>query len=316
MKVKFLSELPEADLARFRESELYRISHADYRHCEIHLEYYKEYFGASWKDVSLVAYDDKCFAIVVYMFLGNGELSFFGAPMSVYSDPAVPVKDQNYAFQELFVKIEQLGAQRIKFFEHPAFLMKYYEHEGFTGHTLFETNIDLSRSEEDIFMSVRKSYKSLINWGKKNLEIKIYDASNMQDSVMEDFENFHIAVAHRRTRSHQSWMLQSKAVKEGMGYVVMGYLNGELVTATLILNGLTECYYGVCVNNRDLMAQKLPIGHYGLYLSIMLAREKGLKVFHFGDVTDNPDPKVNAIVKYKRGFNNELVSRNYYEVNL
>ena len=163
MKVKFLSELTEADLARFRESELYRISHADYRHCEIHLEYYKEYFGTSWKDVSLVAFDDKCFAIVVYMFLGNGELSFFGAPMSVYSDPAVPVKDLNYAFQELFVKVEQLGAQRIKFFEHPAFLMKYYEHEGFTSHTLFETNIDLSRSEEDIFMSVRKSYKSLIN---------------------------------------------------------------------------------------------------------------------------------------------------------
>lgn len=316
MKVKFLAELPEADLARFRTSELYRISHADYRHCEIHLAYYKEYFGPSWKDVSLVAYDDKCFAIVIYMFLGNGELSFFGAPLSVYSDPAVPVKDLNYAFQELFVRIEQLGARRIKFFEHPAFLMKYYEYEGFSSSTIYETSIDLSRSEEDIFMSVRKSYKSLINWGRKNLDIKVYDASNMTDSVMEDFENFHIAVAKRRTRSHESWMLQSRAVQEGMGYVVMGYLNGELVTATLILNGLTECYYGVCVNNRDLMAQKLPIGHYGLYLSVLLAREKGLKVFHFGDVTDQADPKVNAIVKYKRGFNNELVSRNIFEVNL
>lgn len=316
MKVKFLSELSGAELARFRESELYRISHADYRHCEVHLEYYREYFGPSWKDVSMVACDDSCFAIVVYMFLGNGELSFFGAPLSVYSDPAVPVKEMNYAFQELFVKIEQLGARRIRFFEHPAFLMKYYEHEGFSASILFETAIDLSRSEEDIFMCVRKSYKSLINWGKKNLDIKVYDASNMQDSVMEDFENFHVAVAQRRTRSHQSWMLQSKAVKEGMGFVVMGYLDGELVTATLILNGLTECYYGVCVNRRDLMARKLPIGHYGLYLSILLAKEKGLKLFHFGDVTDNPDPKVNAIVKYKRGFSNQLLSRNFFEVNL
>ena len=77
-------------------------------------------------------------------------------------------------------------------------------------------------------MNVRKSYKSLINWGRKNLETKVFDASNMDGSVMEEFENFHIAVAGRRTRSHQSWMLQSKAVKEGMGFVVMGYLDGEL----------------------------------------------------------------------------------------
>ena len=320
MKVKFLKELPEEDLQRFRQSELYRISHAGYRQCEIHLDYYREYFGPSWEDVSLIAYDDKCFAIVVYMFLGNGELSFFGAPLEVFSDPAVPVKDINYAFQELFVRIDRLkeerGAKLLRFFEHPAFLLKYYEMEGFRSHVEYETAIELTRSEEDIFMCVRKSYKSLINWGRKNLEIKVYDQSNMEDSVMEDFENFHIEVAHRRTRSHESWMLQSKAIKEGMGFVVLGYLEGKLVTATLILNGLTECYYGVCVNNRDLMAQKLPIGHYGLYLSILLAKEKGLKVFRFGDVTDHPDPKVNAIVKYKRGFNNELYTRVACEIDL
>lgn len=317
MKVEFLHNLGAADLERFRGSELYRISNADYRHCEIHLDYYREYFGPAWKDVSLIAYDDKCFAIVAYMFLGqNGELSFFGSPMNVYSDPAIPVKDLNYAFQEFFKKIDTLGASSIKFFEHPAMLLKYYERGGLAQHTVYEVSVDLTRSEEDIFMCIRKSYKSLINWGRKNLEIRVYDSSNMTDAVMEDFEAFHIAVAHRRTRSHESWMLQSKAIKEGMGYVVMGYLNGELVTATLILGGLSECYYGVCVNNRELMAQKLPIGHYGLYLSLMLAKEKGYRVFHFGDVTDNADPKVNAIVTYKRGFNNELTTRNWFEAKL
>ena len=81
MKVRFLADLTPQEQERFRASELYRISHADYRHCEIHLTYYKEYFGPSWKDVSLVACDDRCFAIVVYMFLSEGgELSFFGAP--------------------------------------------------------------------------------------------------------------------------------------------------------------------------------------------------------------------------------------------
>ena len=320
MKVKFLKDLAPEELERYRQSELYKLSHAGYRQCEIHLDYYREYFGPEWEDVSLVAYDDKRFALELCLFLGHGELSFFGAPAEVFSDPATPVKDLNYAFQELFIRLDRLkeerGAHTFRFFEHPAVLMKYYEYPDFRAQTIYENAIDLTRSEDDIFMCVRKSYKSLINWGRKNLEIKVYDASNMEDSVMEDFENFHIAVAKRRTRSHESWMLQARAVKAGMGFVVLGYLNGELVTATLILNGLTECYYGVCVNKRDLMAQKLPIGHYGLYLSILLAKEKGLKVFRFGDVSHSEDPKVNAIVKYKRGFCNELYTREAYEVKL
>ncbi len=321
MKVRFLADLTPQEQERFRASELYRISHADYRHCEIHLTYYKEYFGPSWKDVSLVACDDRCFAIVVYMFLSEGgELSFFGAPLSVYADPSVPVKDLNYAFQELFVRLErmkeEMGARTLRFFEHPSFLMKYYEYEGFRSEIRYETAVDLTRAEDEIFMCVRKSYKSLINWGRKNLEIRVYDASNMTDEAMEAFEAFHIAVAKRRTRSHRSWMLQAEAVRQGMGFVVFGYLEGKLVTATLILGGLSECYYGVCVNDRALMARKLPIGHYGLYLSILLAKEKGLKVFHFGDVTDDPDPKVNAIVKYKRGFTNALHTRVVCQVEL
>ena len=54
------------------------------------------------------------------------------------------------------------------------------------------------------------------------------------------------------------------------------------------------------------MAQNLPIGHYGLFKSILLAKEKGFAKFNFGDVSNNEDPKVNAIVKYKRGFSNQL----------
>lgn len=316
MKIKFISELTEEEIFDFKHSEVYAQSHADYRYCDIHFNYYKEYFGDAWIDLSLVAFDKKDFYICIYMLTNGKELSFFGSPLEIYCDNTLPIQNLNKAFVEIYTKIgnlkEEKGFQSIKFFEEPHFLLKYYDHEGFESHIVYENSIDLTKSEEEIFMCLRKSYKSLINWGKRNLELKIYDQTNMTDDIMCQFEDFHIQVSKRRTRSHESWMIQSKAIKEGKGYIVFCDYQGKLVSATLVLNGESECYYGVCVNDRDLMAQNLPIGHYGLYKSIIVAKEKGLQKFNFGDVTDNADSKINAIVKYKRGFNNQLHSRNYY----
>lgn len=315
MKVIRLADLPEEEFKLYQQSTLYKLSRLDYRDCDIHLEYYKEYFGDKWTDETLLVYDKAGFYITMFLFSNGEELSYYGSPTDVIYDHTKPSKLKNQAFGELFVKLEQLIKEKnikvLKFFENPYFLLKYYEQDGvtFSSKIIYENSIDLKQSEDDIKMAVRKSYKSLINWGQRNLDIKVYDSSNMTDDIMTEFEDFHVAVAKRHTRSHESWMLQSKAVKQGMGYVVMGYLESKLVTATLVLNGDGDCYYGVCVNDRELMAQNLPIGHYGLFKSILLAKEKGFEKFNFGDVSNNDDPKVNAIVKYKRGFSNILNHR-------
>lgn len=315
MKVARFSDLSAEEIQAYHNSTLYNLTCSDYRFCDIHLDYYREYFGEKWKDESLIVYDKTGFCISLIMFCNGEELSFFGSPTDVIWDDSFPAKAKNQAFGELFVKLEQMikemNIKTLKFFENPYFLLKYYEKEDvlFSSRIIYENSIDLSQSEDDIKMAVRKSYKSLISWGQKNLEIKIYDSTNMTDEIMSEFEDFHVSVAKRHTRSHESWMLQSKAVQQNMGYVVMGYYNEKLVTATLVLNGNRDCYYGVCVNDRDLMAQNLPIGHYGLFKSILLAKEKGFAKFNFGDVSNNGDPKVNAIVKYKRGFSNLLHTR-------
>lgn len=315
MKVIHLSELSAEELQAYHDSALYKLTCSDYRFCNIHLDYYREYFGEKWTDESIIVYDKSGFYINLTMFSNGEEFSFFGSPTDVIYDDSFPAKVKNQAFGELFVKLEQLikikNIKAFKFFENPYFLLKYYEQDGveFSSKIIYEKSIDLNQSEDDIKMGLRKSYKSLINWGQRNLDIRIYDKSNMTDDVMSTFEKFHVKVAKRHTRTHESWMLQSRAVKQGMGYVVMGYYNDELVTATLVLNGNKDCYYGVCVNDRDLMAQNLPIGHYGLFRSILVAKEKGFEKFNFGEVSNNDDPKVNAIVKYKRGFSNLLHTR-------
>jgi len=315
MKVKRVVELTNEELLSYRQSRLYKLSRVDYRYCDITLEYYKEYFGKTWSDESLIVFDKTGYYIYLALFSNGEEFSFFGAPTDVIYDEGMTVRGKNFAFEELFAKIESIvkekGIKRLRFFENPYFLHQYYDYEGvsFSSRVFYEGFVDLSQGEEEIKMGVRKSYKSLINWGQKNLEIKIFDNTNMTNEVMSDFENFHIAVSKRRTRSHKSWMLQSEAVKQGLGFVVMGYYESKLVTATLVLNGERNCYYGVCVNDRDLMSNHLPIGHYGLFRSILLAKEKGYSRFDFGDVGNNPDSKINEIVKYKRGFSNMLYSR-------
>lgn len=315
MKVKHLYELTEEENQQYLQSQLYKLSRQDYRYCDINLDYYREYFGDTWTDESLIVFDKLGFYVYVCLFSNGEELSFFGSPTDVIYDKGMPIKSTNHAFEELFVKLETYISEKniktMSFFENPYFLHQYYDQEGVTleSKIVYENSIDLNLTEEDIKMNVRKSYKSLINWGQKNLEIKVFDETNMTDDVMTEFEDFHISVSKRRTRSHESWMLQSKAVKHGLGYVVMGYYDSKLVTATLVMNGEVDCYYGVCVNDRELMAQHLPIGHYGLFKSILLAKEKGFARFNFGDVSNNPDPKVNEIVKYKRGFSNLLFTR-------
>ncbi|MEG0796901.1 MAG: hypothetical protein RR397_10430, partial [Odoribacter sp.] len=222
--------------------------------------------------------------------------------------------------QELFAKLEEYkdiyGVSRIRIYDNPYFLSKYIALGMDVPEIEYYSNIDLLHSEEEIKMSVRKSYKSLINWGYRNIKIKLFDYSNITEEIIELFEAFHMQVSKRRTRSHKSWILQYEAVKKGMGYVLFGYLENELVASVLVLTSQFEAYYGVAVNNRDLMAENKPIGHALLLEAIFEAKRNGLKNFCLGNVTYSKDEKLNAIAKYKRGFSPLIDTKISYYINL
>ena len=52
--------------------------------------------------------------------------------------------------------------------------------------------IDLKQGEKMIRAGLRKSYASLINWGKREMDIKIYTRASMNWTVMEEFKALHI----------------------------------------------------------------------------------------------------------------------------
>ncbi len=312
MKIKFVKDLTNEESSLFKSSELYNLICSDYLMCDIHQMYYKEYFGVKWQDFSIVAYDNELFYAAVYIYsnLDDNKLTYFGFPCKMFRLQYLPNNIVNKAYQEIYAKIKVISTEneyRNILIEHdPLLTHKLSVNENFKLIFEYNSNIDLSLSENEIKANVRKSYKSLINWGKNKMDIKVYDYNNINPELMEEFENFHIKVAKRRTRSHESWMMQYEAVKQNMGYVVNGYYENELVSSVLVLNGKEQAYYGVAVNNRDLMSENRPIGHAVLMEAIYEAKRKGMRIFHLGNVTPSDDKKINDIAKYKKGFSSSL----------
>lgn len=316
MKIKLLSQLSDDEKVSYSNSDLFKLVCTHYSLYDLHLSYYKEYFGPKWIDLSTIAYDDNGYYIALYAFTDGVSLSFFGSPFDIVCID-VKLDHMMRAYQELFAKIDiyhnEYKFSKILFNYNPIFCNKYYVANRCTYTIEHISYIDLHHSEDDIKMCVRKSYKSLINWGVHNLQINIYNSTNITEPIFDQFEQFHIQVSKRRTRSHQSWSIQYDAVKKDEAFLLFGYLDGNLVSAVFVLNSISESYYGVAVNDRNLMANNLPLGHFLLLKAIFYSKEKGYNRFILGNVNNSDDLKIDAIAKYKRGFSPTIFPQISYE---
>jgi hypothetical protein len=307
MKVNFLKDLNPDELTNFHASDLFKNISSEYSHINSYLIYNKEYFGPDYKDFSLIVYENQCFFICFYSFSNGNKLTFFNNPIRVY-DLDKTNKKITYAYQTLFTKLKELKdafqITKMAFYHNSFLLSEYFDVIDFHEIELIPY-IDLTQSFEEIRMNVRKSYKSLINWGIKNLSIIMIDQKNPDKDKFDSFKNFHIKVAGRQTRSDLTWELQYTAILQNEAFLVLGYLDNKLVSGSYILYGREQAYYGVAVHDRQLMAKNLSIGHAVLINAIEKAKELGLKEFCFGDVNiKGIDKKVDNIAKYKRGFTN------------
>jgi hypothetical protein len=162
--------------------------------------------------------------------------------------------------------------------------------------------VDLGLDAAAIKANLRKSYKSLVNWGLRNLELKVLDRERADKDAYLEFREFHRAVAGRSTRSDETWEIQFEMIRQGEAYAVLGYRDARLVSANLLQHSASEVYYGVGVYDRALMAQRVPLAHGPLFHAILHARSLGLRKFVLGDATETEDAKLGNIARFKRGF--------------
>ena len=174
----------------------------------------------------------------------------------------------------------------------------------------FSRKIDLENSEQYIKSNIRKCFHSLINWGLRELDLKIIDSSNISIDHIMSLRDLHIKEAGRITRSMDSWISQYQQIKSGPSFMISGYINKELVTSGIFICNKNYCYYGVSASRRDLFEK--PLFHAVLWKAIINAKTKQMKLFETGaeyintPLKENFTEKESNIGYFKSGFGGRL----------
>ena len=193
--------------------------------------------------------------------------------------------------------------------------------KGFQPQIQFTQIIDLTKEPLNLHGEIRKSYKSLINKGKRELDIKITE----DPLLLSQFHALHRQVSGRETRSHKTWDIQAEMLKQKEAFLVCGFFDKYLLAGDFFIYNEHCCYYGVSASagrEQDIIHPevsgqfKFPLNTHALiWRAIMHAKELGCKRLEMGEQLFCGNEKLVDISMFKRGFGGQtrarLVFKNY-----
>lgn len=278
-------------------------------------KYYREYYQEKFQDLSfLIIQDSQVLGYVQCCYL-EGKLTL--------PDGGVIIKFVDMSHQddkELCTKIldhlDGLAAQ----YNCTSIIIKDRLNEGslstlgeqlfnrkFQSRLTFEMDVCYQKfCSTDFYKNLRKSYKSLINWGKNNMDVIHINKDNQSKEEFRLFKEFHYKISGRRTRSDESWDIQYDMIKDGLAELILARHNNALVGGSLFSDYGDTSIYFTGVYERDLF--QFGISHFLLYSGICRSFERGnTSKFSNGYFdTDIEDPKWYNIQFFKKGFCQDL----------
>lgn len=166
------------------------------------------------------------------------------------------------------------------------------------------------------FSKIRKSYKSLINWGKKNLNVVYINKENLNKQLFDEFKIFHRLISQKATRSDISWEIQYNIIENGYGELILGFYQDQLVAGSLFIDQSYKSIYFTGVYERKLF--KYGISHFLLYDGICRSHLRGnSELFYIGNFDFNTiDKKLEDIQFFKKGFCENITTNILWKKNL
>jgi len=170
--------------------------------------------------------------------------------------------------------------------------------------------MDLSLEVDALRRDIRDSYRSLINWGGRQIRMEQVNRSNPNRQFFERYVQFHGVVSGGKRDSRDYWRIYWDEIVAGRAELSLGWLAGDqLVSGTLVVEAGQTAYYASGVYDRDEFDK--PLGHFPLWQAILRAKERGLRWFDLGELfayCEGSDKERN-IAFFKRGFTSRRSSR-------
>lgn len=181
--------------------------------------------------------------------------------------------------------------------------------------------VDLSLGESGIHKKLRKSYRSLINWGRKNIRMEYYNADNPNRKLLDEYQSL---------RERGRWVSVTDPVlsffqdtiESGNGELAVGYLDGTTPMASTLTIWAGKSTRYVAGNYPD-KSKEQPLSHWPLYDAIIRSLERGDRYFSMGKLHlhdsqfQGSEPrrrKMQSIGFFKKGFCTNLANQIYWTV--
>lgn len=278
--------------------------------------YYQEYYKEKFVDLTFIVIENnKVLACVLCCILDNNITLPDGGVVIKLFDRNINNKEKKKIYIAILANLKILSDNHkcsliIKDFLFNGLLSILGEqlfNSKFHSRLTFEMDFDyLDFNQDEFYADLRKSYKSLINWGRKNLTVININKDNACIDKFREFQDFHYKISGRKTRSDESWNKQYEIIKAGLGELILADYNTNLAAGSFFADYSDTSIYFTGVYDRNLF--DFGISHFMLYEGINRSYKRGnTSRFSLGYFdTDIKDPKWYNIQFFKKGFCREL----------
>ena len=174
----------------------------------------------------------------------HGRIDHYGLPLRISLRRGLSSQDTKTAFVQIFEKIKNisqlyevgkvivLGGECGK---PPSTIDQEMIRRMATPSLRIHGISDLSNGQATFQRSIRKSYRSLINWGRKTFKMNYVTAKNLDYNLFQIFPDFHSKIAGREQYGTALWRVFWQEIVGGKAELSLGFIHDHKLAAAVFI---------------------------------------------------------------------------------